>query len=363
MSTLLPPPDEVVGVLLLNLGTPDGPDVPSVRRYLRQFLSDPRVLDIGAIPRRLLLHGIILRTRPAQSAHAYRKVWTSQGSPLLVHSLAFAQAVQRELGAPYVVELGMRYGSPSIAAAWQRLKDRGASRLVVMPLYPHPTSSSTGSSLEETFRVLSREWDVPPVAVVPGFHAEPSFLEAWQQVLRPEMERSGADHVLFSFHGLPERHVRKSDRSAACRFDDGCCALLSAANRNCYRAQCFDTARRLAQGLALAPDRWSVSFQSRLGRTPWIRPYTDLVVREMPGRGVRRLLVACTGFVADCLETLEEIGLRARADFIAHGGQELTLAPCLNAHPAWARSAADLVRRTAGPAAPSASPGPSPASP
>jgi len=337
-----------IGVLLINLGTPEAPTTGAVRTYLREFLSDPRVIDIPAPARFLLVEGLILPRRPAQSAAAYRKVWTPQGSPLLVNGRALAAAVQRDLGSGFRVELGMRYGRPSIASAVEALLRGGASRLVAMPLYPHATSSSTGSSIEEVFRVLSKRWDVPPVSVVPDFHADEGYLAASHEVASGALHGFNADHVLFSFHGLPERHIRKSDsRGHGCLERASCCDVAVASNRGCYRAQCHATARALAQRLALPQGGWSVAFQSRLGRTPWIRPYTDLRVRELAASGVRRLAVIDAGFVADCLETLEEIGIRAREDFLAHGGEELRLVPCLNAHPAWARAAADLVRRAA----------------
>jgi ferrochelatase len=338
-----------VGVLLVNLGTPEAPTTQAVRTYLREFLSDERVIDIPSAARWLLLEAVILPRRPAQSAAAYRKVWTAEGSPLLVHGRALATGVQRELGPAFRVELAMRYRQPSIESAVEALLRAGASRLVAMPLYPHATSSSTGSSIEELFRVLSKRWDVPPISIVPDFHADEGFLGASQEVAAAALDGFGADHLLFSFHGLPERHIRKSDvRAHGCLDRASCCDVAVATNRGCYRAQCHATARALAQRLALAHGAWSVAFQSRLGRTPWIRPYTDLRVRELAQSGTRRLAVIDAGFVADCLETLEEIGIRAREDFRAHGGEDLRLVPCLNAHPTWVRAAANLVRRAAG---------------
>jgi len=341
-------PPRRLGLLLLNLGTPDAPRTPEVRRYLRQFLSDPRVLDLPAAARWLLLNAVILPFRPRRSAEAYAKVWRPDGAPLLVHGRALQVALAEELGPAWSVELGMRYGEPSTQAAVTRLL-RQVDRLVAFPLYPHAAASSTGSSLAELYDVLGRSWDVPPVSVVPPFHSEPGFVRAFAEVGRPVLADVEPDHVLFSFHGLPERHVRRSDASGTtCLVSEACCDVLGPANAGCYRAQCFATARLLAAELGLAAGTHSVTFQSRLGRTPWIRPHTDQVVTQLAARGVKRIAVFCPGFVADCLETLEEIGLRLEEQFRAEGGERLVLVPSLNAHPAWVSAAADLVRRAAG---------------
>jgi len=336
------------GVLLVNLGTPDAPTTPAVRRYLREFLGDPRVLDLPAPARLALLEGAILPFRPARSAEAYKKIWLPEGSPLLVHGRALASRLQDALGAEWAVELGMRYGRPSLEEALGRLRSREARTLTVVPLYPQYASSSTGSTLERVYRLAGAAWNVEALRVVPPFFDAPAFLDAFAAVGRPVLAEARADHVLFSFHGLPERQIRKSDPTGAhCLASAGCCDAEVSANRWCYRAQCFATARGLATRLGLAPERWTVSFQSRLGRTPWIRPYTDLLLPEFAAKRVRRLAVYCPAFVADCLETLEEIGIRGRADFLKHGGEALTLVPSLNAHPAWVRGLVQLVRATA----------------
>jgi ferrochelatase len=334
------------GLLLINLGSPDAPTTPAVRRYLREFLSDPRVIDINPVGRALLLNAVILPFRPAKSAAAYQKVWTDEGSPLLVHSRALAAAVAERLAGSHVVELAMRYGQPSIAGALERLRAAGASELTVFPLYPHYAASSTGSSLEEVFRVAGAHWVVPSLRVVPPFHDDPGFLDAFAAVGAPVLAEGRFDHVLFSFHGLPERQVRKSDDSGAhCLASAGCCDALGAVNRNCYRAQSYATARALAARLGLAEGGYGVSFQSRLGRTPWIRPYTDVVLPELVAQGKRRLAVFCPAFVADCLETLEEIGIRAREQWQGLGGEHLALVPSLNATPAWVDAVASLATR------------------
>jgi ferrochelatase len=348
------------GLLLLNLGTPDAPESGPVRRYLREFLSDPRVVDIHPVGRWLLLNLIILPLRPAKSAEAYRKIWTKEGSPLLVYSRALTAAVAERLQGQYEVELGMRYGNPSIPDAIARLRARGVSDFTVLPLYPQEAASSSASSLARTYEVMGQGWDVPNVRAVPAFHSHPAFLDAFATVARPVIAEARADHVLFSFHGVPERHVKKSDPTGRhCLSSAGCCDALTEANRHCYRAQCFATARGLAErlGLGAQGEGWTVSFQSRLGRTPWVKPYTDVVLPELARRGVKRLAVMCPAFVADCLETLEEVGLRAREQFVEAGGESLTLVPSLNAHPSWVDAVVRLVRESdAAPTAVAAAP-------
>jgi protoporphyrin/coproporphyrin ferrochelatase len=339
----------MLGILLVNLGTPDEPTPAAVRRYLREFLSDPRVIDIHPLARKLLLELVILPTRPRKSAAAYAKVWTIEGSPLLTFSRALESKVRQALGPGYVVELAMRYGRPSIAEALARLEGGGASRLVVAPLYPQYSSAATGSSLEAVFAALARQHVVPAVSVLPQFYDDPGFIAAFAAVGAPVLARERPDHVLFSFHGLPERQVKASDHSGRhCLQSAGCCDAVAEANRDCYRAQCFATARALASRLLLQPEIWSVCFQSRLGRTPWIKPYTDLRLGELARAGKKRLCVFCPAFVADCLETLEEIGLRAQEQFAAAGGERVILVPSLNASEAWVEALARLLRRTAG---------------
>ncbi len=336
----------VTGLLLINLGSPDEPTSRAVRRYLRQFLSDPRVIDINPVGRTLLLEGAILPTRPRKSAAAYAKIWTERGSPLIAYSRDLTEKVAARLGPDWRVELGMRYGSPSIESALDRLRAAGAGEIVVFPLYPQYAASSTGSSLEEVFRLAGRLWVVPTLRAVAPFYDHPGFISAFAAVGAPILAGERPDHVLFSFHGLPERQIRKADETGAhCLASLTCCHEIVAANRNCYRAQCFATARALAAALGLASEQWSVSFQSRLGRTPWIRPYTDLVLPELAKEGKKKVAVFCPAFVADCLETLEEIGIRAKADFAAAGGEFLTLVPSLNATDGWADVVTDLARR------------------
>lgn len=335
------------GLLLINLGTPDAPTTPAVRRYLREFLSDPRVIDINPVGRALLLHLVILRFRPSKSAHAYRQVWDEvRGSPLLSHSKDLAAGVQAKLGTSWHVELGMRYGKPSLASALDALRAAAVDRIVVLPLYPQYAASSTATSVARVMELASERWDVVPIDIVPAFYVDPGFVSAFTAVAAPALEVAEPDHVLFSFHGLPERQIRKSDPSGAhCLADASCCDQIATTNRNCYRAQCYATARALAERLRVTD--YTVCFQSRLGRTPWIRPHTDVLLDELAKRGKKRLAVLCPAFVADCLETLEEIGIRARAQFKAAGGDELVLVPSLNATPAWIDAVVAMAERHA----------------
>ena len=342
------------GLLLVNVGTPDEPTPPAVRRYLREFLGDGRVIDIHPVWRTLLLNLIILPLRPRRSAAAYQKIWTAAGSPLLVHSRALAEAVQNRLGSGWLVRLGMRYGNPSLPSAIADLMAAGCQRLIVLPLYPQQASSSTGAAVDGVLSTLRSRQSHPPLCTLPAFFDDPGFLSVWVAHGRPILAAQRPDHVLFSFHGLPERQIRRADHERCqdqprsqphCLRDDTCCDALRPENRDCYRAQSFATARLLAERLSLPSERYSVCFQSRLGRTPWIRPYTDQVLSSLLSAGKRRIVVFCPAFVADCLETLEEIAVRAREDFLAKGGESLTLVPALNADPAWADAVVALVQR------------------
>jgi ferrochelatase len=334
-----------VGVLLVNLGTPEAPRTPEVRRYLREFLSDPRVLDMNAVARWLLLEGVILRFRPRRSAEAYAKVWGPEGSPLLVHGRALRDAVAAALGPEHPVELGMRYGEPSLGAALERLRAREVERVVVLPLFPQYASSSGGSASARVMALAGALWNVPALDLLGEFPTDPGFVASFVTVAGESLASFGADHVLFSYHGLPERHVKKSDPTGAhCLATERCCDAIVSSNRRCYRAQCHATTRAVAAGLGLAPGSYSVAFQSRLGRTPWIKPYTDLVLPELAAKGHKRLAVLCPSFVADCLETVEEIGIRACAQWRALGGEALRLVPSLNAHPRWVEAVTAMLR-------------------
>ncbi len=335
------------GLLLINLGTPDAPTTGAVRRYLREFLGDPRVLDIHPVGRALLLHLIILPSRPAKSAQAYASIWDAKrGSPLLYHSRDLAEAVAEKLGADWHVELAMRYGKPSLGDALDAFAAQEVERIVVLPLFPQYASSSTGTAQTRVMELAGRSWNVPALDFVPAFYNDPGFLTAFEAVARPVLAEFRPDHVLFSFHGLPVRQIVKTDRHGAVCFQrETCCDELK--NPNCYRAQSFATARALADRLALASDRYTICFQSRLGRTPWIKPYTDHVIDQLGRGGTKRLAVMCPAFVADCLETVEEIGIRAREQWKRAGGDELILVPSLNATRPWVDAVCAIATRHA----------------
>jgi ferrochelatase len=341
------PPKDRVGLLLVNLGTPESPRTGDVRRYLREFLSDPRVLDIGAIPRWLLLNLLILPFRPRASGRAYEKIWTERGSPLRFHGEDLVKKVQRRCGEGVVALLAMRYGNPSIEHAMARFRREAVDRIVVFPLYPQYSAAATGSSIERVFTLASQAWNVPSLQVVPPFYDHNAFIDACVGVAAPVFREAAWEKVVFSFHGLPERHCIKSDDTGThCLKSPGCCDRIVEANRNCYRAQCYATARALAEGLGVPEDRFIVCFQSRLGRSPWIRPYTDEVVVDLAKGGVKRALILSSAFVADCLETIEELGIRAAESFKAHGGETLRLVPSLNADEAWADGVVTLARES-----------------
>ncbi len=340
-------PGERTGLLLINLGTPESPAPSDVRPYLREFLMDPRVLDVPFLQRWMIVNLLILPRRPKESGEAYAKIWTDRGSPLLFHSLDLVEKVRARLGSEVVVELAMRYGNPSIASVLGKLKAEGIDRIVVFPLYPQYSSAANGSSLEKVFEIAGQLWNVPNIQVVPPFYDHPAFIRSCAEAARPVIESHDPERVFFSFHGLPERHIRKSDDTGRhCLESDDCCARMVHDNRNCYRAQCFATARLLADQLGVPEERRIICFQSRLGRTPWIRPYTDVVLEEEAKRGVRRAVILSPAFVADCLETIEELGIRGVEIWQEHGGEQLGLAPCTNSSDSWADAVVSIARES-----------------
>jgi ferrochelatase len=334
------------GLLLVNLGTPDAPTSKAVRRYLREFLSDPRVLDINPVGRALLLQLVILPFRSSKSAKLYENIWTDKGSPLLLHSQDLRDKVEAKLDSTWKVELAMRYGSPNIPDALDRLQSAGCDQIVVFALYPQSASSSTGSTVERVYDEAKTRWNVPLFQVVPAFYDEPEYISTFCDQGRPLLESKTPDHVVFSFHGLPERHMLKGDLSGShCLKSEGCCDTIVNANRGCYRAQCYSTAKKIAAELSLEDGKWTVCFQSRLGRTPWIKPYFDEVLPVLAEKGAKKLLVYSPAFVADCLETLEEIGIRAKEQWDELGGEEITLVPSLNSEDRWVDCVVDLAVR------------------
>ncbi|HSC85085.1 MAG TPA: ferrochelatase [Pseudomonas sp.] len=330
-------------LLLVNLGSPASTSVADVRRYLNQFLMDPYVIDLPWPIRRLLVSLILLK-RPAQSAHAYASIWWPEGSPLVVLSQRLQQAMA-PLWQHGPVELAMRYGELSIEQALLRLAAQGVKRVTLAPLYPQFADSTTTTVIEEAKRVL-RERGLPlQLAILPPFFQQPEYLDALVASAQPYLQQ-GFDHLLLSFHGLPERHLHKLDPSGHCLKGADCCKTASPqVLAACYRAQCLRSAEMFAERAGLKPGQWSVSFQSRLGRAKWIEPYTETRLDELGKAGVKKLLVMCPAFVADCIETLEEIGIRGQEQFQEAGGEQLVLVPCLNEHPQWVKALQVLCER------------------
>jgi len=318
-----------VGVLLVNLGTPDAPTPTALRRYLAEFLWDPRIVEMSRPLWWLILHGIILRTRPAKSAHAYQTVWTEQGSPLLVTSRqqaeALQQRLQQEINPHFVVELGMRYGNPSIASALDRLKKANVQRLVILPLYPQYSATTTASSFDMIYQELQRWRWIPELRFINGYADHAAYVSALAESVEHSWQQHGRNELLmFSFHGTPQRY-----------FDAG----------DPYYCFCQKTARLVAEKLGLTKEQYRLTFQSRFGKEPWLQPYTDATLASLPADGVKSVSVICPGFSVDCLETIEEIEVENREVFLAAGGDSFHYIPALNAQPSHIEMMKQLVEQ------------------
>lgn len=332
------------GVLLVNLGTPDSPSQNDVFRYLVEFLTDERVIDKPWLLRQLLVRGIIIPKRYRQSAQAYRTIWTNEGSPLKVYGYRIQQELQQRLGEEYVIELGMRYRTPSLQDSLTRLMDKGCQRLLVLPLFPQYASATTGSVHQKIMEIASQWQTIPEISFVDQYATHPDLIRAFCAVAAP-YNIDDYDHVLVSFHGLPQNQLIKADRSKRCCMKDkSCCATLSNKNQECYAAQCYATAAALVKALHLHPHQYSIAFQSRLGRAPWLQPYTGEAIHQLAKEGKKRLLVFCPAFVCDCLETIYEIGVEYAEEFKQAGGDTLDLVPGLNDHPQWIDALVNLVK-------------------
>lgn len=334
------------GVLLVNLGSPAAPTVPAVRRYLNEFLMDPRVLDAPWPIRRLIVSLFILPFRPRQTAEAYASIWGAdqgpEGAPLLKLSRSLAQAAGQAAELP--TALAMRYGEPSIASGIEALLRSGVDEILLVALYPHHADSTRTTTVEAVRRALAASGARAALRVLPPFYDQPAYLDAVAEVCRPHLTEQ-TQRLLFSFHGLPERHITRADPTGNhCLTSENCCEVDSAAHASCYRHHCRLTSRGVAARLGLTEAQWQTSYQSRLGRLPWLTPYTDQVLDALPGAGITRLAVACPAFVVDNLETLEEIGIRGRERFMAAGGESFTLIPCLNTNTNWVNTLAGWCR-------------------
>jgi protoporphyrin/coproporphyrin ferrochelatase len=335
-----------IGVLMINLGTPDAPTPEAVGRYLREFLMDGFVIDVPRPLRWFLVNVMIVPRRKIRSAKAYQKVQLPEGSPLRVYTRELKEKVTEQLATDerYVVEYAMRYGNPSISSAVARLSAPDILRIIVLPLYPQYAESSYETAVVETKRAAQESGCADRLSIFPPFYDRPEFVSAFARRIEETNEKGWADHFVFSFHSLPERHLKRLDVTGQhCLLRSDCCDQVSAINHKCYRAQCFFTARQIAAQLGLKDEDYTVSFQSRLGRAKWIGPTTEVVLRELAQRGIRRVAVSCPSFVADCLETVEEMGIRGRQTFIEAGGEDLRLIPSLNADPFWVNTVADWI--------------------
>lgn len=332
------------GILLINLGTPTAATSKAIRTYLFEFLRDRRVIDIPRLLRFLLVTLIILPFRPRRIRAAYQKIWTPEGSPLLVNSVKLQQALQRSLKDTFIIRLAMRYGQPSIKEQIAQIAH--CEEILVAPLYPQYAASSTATALAEVFRCLEQGWNVPSIKTLPAFYQHPLFIDAWAEIISAAHREFPWDYLLFSYHGLPKRHLTKSGCSHAVTDCTSSPCPLNApeAAHYCYRWQCYKTTEKIAERLNLAPGTYGVSFQSRLGRTPWIEPYTDLILPELHKRGIRKLAVVSPSFVSDCLETVEEIGVRLREQWYSYQqGAEFLRIECLNDHPVWTKALAQII--------------------
>ena len=331
------------GVLIVNLGTPDSFSVPDVRKYLREFLMDGRVIDYPFIPRWLLVNLIIAPFRGPKSAKVYEKVWTKNGSPLKIYGLENEKQLQEALGDDYVVKLAMRYQSPSIEEAILAFQKLGLSKITVIPFFPQYASATTGSIYEKVMGWLKIFQIIPEVRFVNYFYNHPKFVKAFAIQGRKMMTKNDYEHFVFSYHGIPERHIRKGDCTNTCQLGT-CCNQIIDNNQHCYRAQCFATTRLLVKELGLKEGTYTTCFQSRLGKEVWIQPYTEELVKELPKRGIKKVLAFSPAFVADCLETTVEVGEEYKELFEEHGGEQWDLVESLNNSPEWIELLVELVK-------------------
>lgn len=329
----------------MNLGSPDTPAVADVKRYLMEFLMDKRVIDYPYLFRKFLVGGIIVPTRAEKSAEAYKTIWTKDGSPLIDWTRQLSAALQ--LSVPYPVTIAMRYGNPSMKAAFDELSEKvnGLEEVLAIPMYPHYAMSSYETAVEHAKDIHQKNHYPFGLRFVRPFYEDPSYIQAMSGRIGPYLQRP-YDHILFSFHGIPERHLVKADPTAShCLKSARCCQTDSAAHASCYRHQCLQTMELVARGLQIPEKACSYSFQSRLGKEQWLRPYTDFRLKEMPDEGIKKLLIVCPAFVSDCLETLEEIEIRGRDIFLTAGGETFEMIPCLNTSGSWVSAMASWILR------------------
>jgi ferrochelatase len=331
------------GIVLMNLGSPDSTEVKDVKKYLNEFLMDERVIDSPYLLRLLLVRGMIVPFRAAKSAHAYQTVWTKEGSPLIVISKHLQDALQEQVDEP--VEIAMRYGNPSPKTAFDSLLKQipDIEEVVAVPLYPHYAMSSYETAVEYAKEIHVKHKYPFKLTIIPPYYNNEEYINALAESMKPYLQQD-FDQVLFSYHGVPERHILKGDITGQhCLKVADCCNVDSPAHTQCYRHQCTRTTQLVAEKLGLAKDKYSLSFQSRLGRDPWLQPYTAVRLSELPKEGIKKVLVVCPAFVSDCLETLEEIAMGGKDIFMKAGGESFTMIPCLNVNPLWVKALAKWV--------------------
>lgn len=328
-------------ILIINLGTPDSPKTNDVRRYLSEFLNDKRVIDLPWLWRKLLVNLIIVPFRSPKSARLYKELWTPEGSPLLINTEKLKSALQIVLGDNYEVEMAMRYGKPSLKKVLNKLNDKQPQRIIIVPLYPQYASSTTGSTIEMAVQLIGKWKQVPQVQMIHHFHNNPGFIDAFVHRIKA-YEPEKYDHIIMSYHGLPINHVTETHDGRSCD-EMGCREKRHNENHYCYLAACYETSRLLAENLNLQQQDYTVCFQSRLNKN-WITPFTDEVVLNLANKGVKRLLVISPAFVADCLETIHELGKELKDNFESNGGEELTLVDSLNKLPQWVNTMAGMIK-------------------
>ena len=334
------------GILLINLGSPQSTEVRDLRKYLDEFLMDKRVIDKSWLMRALLVKGIIVPFRAPKSAEAYQKIWTLEGSPLIVYTQKLKQALQEKVEEP--VAIAMRYGSPSAEYALNKLLKENPSieEVIVAPLYPHYAMSSYETAVEDVKAIYKKNKYPFKISFVPPFYKDKGYLEALAENIRPYLNQP-YDQILFSYHGIPGRHIRKSDITGChCLQSENCCETDSPAHAHCYRHQVRTTTRLVTEILNIPADKYSISFQSRLGKG-WLTPFTDIRLEEMPKEGIKNLLILCPAFVSDCLETLEEIAMRGKEIFLEAGGETFQMIPCLNTNPLWVSALKQMIDKAA----------------
>jgi len=329
-----------VGILLVNLGTPDSAKPQDVKRYLTQFLTDGRVIDIPWFFRQLLVRGVIVRKRYRDSSKLYQTIWTKEGSPLKIYGNEVKAKLQEALGERFSVALAMRYQNPSIEEALNKLQ--GLKQLIIIPLFPQYASATTGSIYQEVFRILQKWEVIPALTCMSHFATNEEMIKAFCLSAK-KRDLSQYDHFVFSYHGLPERQVQKADRCNHCLKSPNCCQMLTEKNQNCYSAQCVATTKAICEYLKLSKEKVSHCYQSRLGKDPWLQPYASETLEQLAKKGAKRLLVFSPAFVADCLETLQEIGIEYQAEFKKWGGEKLDLVESLNAKPEWISALKNMI--------------------